>query len=302
MPSPEGLPLFFGPVGLSWPVLEVAGSTDHACEAALVWNFNSDEPLIVDVDSDYISARDDASDASCIDELVLDSRCVHCNFSGAAFNASDHSVLCVAADYDIVVNTQRCVSSRAQSGHVHHIVDADSIRYTSDFLPRIGLENSRTKQYSRHAGITGHRSISSSALSPARDRHAGRSLDRVSRRNFMRTFGRRMHAKARCEFSVSSRPAQCLEEMNLGEVVPLTPDEARDFQCRDVRGRIVDGVYSAPVVRTAVPNAVGSRVVTSIKKVAVLQNEMSSLNIMSDPCVADAWAGRKSAGVIRMGP
>ena len=111
-----------------------------------------------------------------------------------------------------------------------------------------------------------------------------------------------MHAKARCEFSVSSRPAQCLEEMNLGEVVPLTPDEARYFQCRDVRGRIVDGVYSAPVVRTAVPNAVGSRVVTSIKKVAVLQNEMSSLNIMSDRCVADAWAGRKSAGVIRMGP
>ena len=92
----------------------------------------------------------------------------------------------------------------------------------------------------------------------------------------MRTLGRRMHAKARCEFSVSSRPAQFLDAMNLGEVVPLTPEEARYFQCRDVQGRIVDGLYSAPVIRASLPNAVGSRVVTSIKKDAFLQSMITT--------------------------
>ena len=38
----------------------------------------------------------------------------------------------------------------------------------------------------------------------------------ATRRNFMRTLGRRMHARSRLEFSVSARPARRLEAMNFG--------------------------------------------------------------------------------------
>jgi len=43
----------------------------------------------------------------------------------------------------------------------------------------------------------------------------------VTRRNFMRTMGRRMQGKARLEFHTPSRPTLQLEAMNLGVVVPL---------------------------------------------------------------------------------
>ena len=139
------------------------------------------------------------------------------------------------------------------------------------------------------------RSIWSSAVSPACDRSANSSCDGVGRRNSMRTLGRRMHAKARCEFSISSRPVQRLDAMNLGEVVSLTPDEARYFQCRDVRGRIVDGLYSAPVGCAASPIAVGSRIVTSFKRDVFLQSETSSRNSRADRRVADEDIGATDA-------
>ena len=61
------------------------------------------------------------------------------------------------------------------------------------------------------ASRSGEMSLGSSAskpssLCPARSPRAEQSQGKVSRRDFMRTFGRRMHARARPEFAVSARP------------------------------------------------------------------------------------------------
>ena len=85
-----------------------------------------------------------------------------------------------------------------------------------------------------------------------------------SQRNFMRTFGRRMQGKPRTEFHVSSAPLQQLDHMNLGEVVDLSLQEKDFFKCRDVRGRIVDGVFASPVVVSGSKSpAVAARVISS---------------------------------------
>ena len=75
----------------------------------------------------------------------------------------------------------------------------------------------------------------------------------------MRNLGRRMHAKARSEFSVSAGPALRLEMMNLGESVSLTEAEAQYFKCHDVHARVLAGVYAAPVQSEAVAAALGPR-------------------------------------------
>ena len=82
----------------------------------------------------------------------------------------------------------------------------------------------------------------------------------VGRRNFMRTMGRRMHGKARTEFHSSTRPAKQLESLNLGEVVPLSDEEKRYFRCYDSRGRVLEGVYAAPVTNAAHTSVTGQRI------------------------------------------
>ena len=108
----------------------------------------------------------------------------------------------------------------------------------------------------------------------------------------MRTFGRRMHARARPEFAVSARPVQRLEAMNLGEVVPLTESEALAFQCRDVHGRVLDGVYAAPVASAGSTIALGNRVVTFSKRPLCSRMQSSADCSVAGRCVADARAER----------
>ena len=108
----------------------------------------------------------------------------------------------------------------------------------------------------------------------------------------MRTLGRRMHARSRLEFSVSARPARRLEAMNLGEVVPLTESEARVFQCRDVQGRVLDGVYAAPAASSGDAVAAGNRMVAFCKRSLVAATPAWSGGAVSDRCVADAFAER----------
>ena len=50
--------------------------------------------------------------------------------------------------------------------------------------------------------------------------------------------------------------------MNLGEVVPLSEDEERLFRCHDRNGRVVRGLYAAPVSSAVSPNAFCSRMCT----------------------------------------
>ena len=75
----------------------------------------------------------------------------------------------------------------------------------------------------------------------------------------MRTMGRRMQGKVRPEFHVSSRPTLQLESMNLGCPMPLTDLEERFFSCRDACGRVVDGLYAAPVTLAGHADAAGCR-------------------------------------------
>ena len=111
---------------------------------------------------------------------------------------------------------------------------------------------------------------------------------KVGRRNFMRTLGRRMHARPRTEFSVSAGPALQLEKLNLGEVVPLTENEAQYFSCNDVHGRVLAGVYAAPVDSGAVAAATGRRVSMLYGSKSCLQTRMRAPSGRMDRCVHDA--------------
>ena len=71
-----------------------------------------------------------------------------------------------------------------------------------------------------------------------------------------------MQGKVRHEFHVSSRPMEKLDHMNLGEVVPLSEEEERLFKCHDRSGRVVRGLYAAPVSTAVSPTAFGSRTCT----------------------------------------
>ena len=118
----------------------------------------------------------------------------------------------------------------------------------------------------------------------------------------MRTFGRRMHGKARLEFTQSARPVQRLEAMNLGEVVPLTAEEARTYQVRDVHGRVLDGVYAAPVACGEGTTAVGSRMLSLSKRPFGSCDLVCSGDAVADQCVADACGGGTLVGSERLRP
>ena len=68
----------------------------------------------------------------------------------------------------------------------------------------------------------------------------------TSRRNFMKSMGRRMQARPRLEFQNSMVPMYKLEQMNLGEVMELTSEECMLFQCRNRSGELLTGIYAAP--------------------------------------------------------
>ena len=112
----------------------------------------------------------------------------------------------------------------------------------------------------------------------------------------MRTLGRRMHAKARPEFSLSARPVQRLEAMNLGETVPLSKAEAQYFQCRDVHGRVLDGVYAAPVASAGDTLAVGNRMLTLSTRSLGSHALARAGGAVADPCDADLRASCTRGG------
>ena len=74
--------------------------------------------------------------------------------------------------------------------------------------------------------------------------HDFATQQRRNRRNFMKTFGRRMQAKPVCD--PPSKRFAVYDEMNLGVSDSLCVEEQRAYRVRDSEGRVVKGLFRAP--------------------------------------------------------